>query len=290
MERETARHQASEMLRAFASVGAGQFDVTWTNRAGEKQLFRRGVALDVLMRWMPQLLDQAARQERNLIVRPCPPPVFLQLDDLDAAALARVRPAAFLTLDTSPGNHQAWLALAGSTNDDFARRVRKGTGADVTASGATRVAGSINFKDKYAPDFPYVKIGHVTPGRMVTTDELQSMDLVAPAELPKPPRVSGAASYSRRNLKWPDYRKCLEGAPANHSGSGQDVSRADYTWCLIAADWGWSVEATAHRLMEESAKAKENGARYATLTATRAAEAAMRAHNRQSVSLRPVSD
>jgi hypothetical protein len=32
---------------------------------------------------------------------------------------------------------------------DFARRLRKGTGADTTASGATRVAGSVNFK--YAP-------------------------------------------------------------------------------------------------------------------------------------------
>ena len=41
---------------------------------------------------------------------------------------------------------------------DFARRLRKGTGADPTASGATRVAGSLNFKDKYAPDFPRVAI------------------------------------------------------------------------------------------------------------------------------------
>ena len=30
--------------------------------------------------------------------------------------------------------------------------------ADLTASGATKIAGSLNFKDKYAPDFPRVKI------------------------------------------------------------------------------------------------------------------------------------
>jgi hypothetical protein len=51
----------------------------------------------------------------------------------------------------------------------------------------------------------------------------------------------------------------------------------DFTWCLIAADWGWPVEEIAARLMEESAKARDNGQAYALKTATRAAEAA--AHN-----------
>jgi RepB DNA-primase from phage plasmid len=55
----------------------------------------------------------------------------------------------FLTIETSPGNFPAWLALPGMEDKDFARRLRKGTGADTTASGATRVAGSVNFKDKY---------------------------------------------------------------------------------------------------------------------------------------------
>ena len=72
----------------------------------------------------------------------------------------------FLALETSPGNFQAWLALKGSEDKEFARRVRRGTGADATASGATRVAGSLNFKDKYAPDFPRVKIQPAQHGRM----------------------------------------------------------------------------------------------------------------------------
>jgi hypothetical protein len=41
-------------------------------------------------------------------------------------------------------------------------------------------------------------------------------------------------------------------------------------------DWGWSVEAVASRLMEESAKARENGQQYALLTATNAAAAVQR--------------
>lgn len=40
---------------------------------------------------------------------------------------------------------------------------------------------------------------------------------------------------------------------------------------MTAIDWGWSVDATADRLTEESAKAQENGERYALDTALNAA-------------------
>jgi hypothetical protein len=42
-----------------------------------------------------------------------------------------------------------------------------------TASGATRVAGSLNFKDKYAPVFPRVAIHQTNPGRMTNAAELE---------------------------------------------------------------------------------------------------------------------
>jgi len=40
---------------------------------------------------------------------------------------------------------------------------------------------------------------------------------------------------------------------------------------LLAIDWGWSVEDTCARLLEESSKARENGQAYAWLTAKNAA-------------------
>ena len=49
------------------------------------------------------------------------------------------------------------------------------------------------------------------------------------------------------------------------------MSRADFTWCRTATEWGWSVQDTASRLLELSTKAKENGEGYALLTAARAA-------------------
>jgi len=70
---------------------------------------------------------------------------------------------------------------------------------------------------------------------------------------------------------------CLERAPASQSRPGENrQSIADFTWCMIAIDWGWSIDQTAARLMEESTKARENGERYAVLTAQRASSAVAR--------------
>ena len=45
---------------------------------------------------------------------------------------------------------------------------------------------------------------------------------------------------------------------------------------MTAITWGWTVEETAERLMEESIKAKANGRGYADLTARNAALAVER--------------
>ena len=72
-----------------------------------------------------------------------------------------------------------------------------------------------------------------------------------------------------------------------HGEDRPDISRADFTWCRTAIEWGWSREATAARLMELSSKAKENGERYAILTATNAAESVDRQPYRLKDSPRP---
>ena len=278
MDGETAHRQACDMLDAFASVGARSFDVTWRTMETEARDFRQSVPIDVLKQHMPSVLDQATRLHRNVIVRPLSPPVFLQLDDLDDARLERVKPIAFLTLDTSPGSHQAWLALTGPVEDDFGSRVRKGAGADLFASGATRVAGSRNFKDKHAPRFPHVAIGAITPGRIVTMGQVETLGVVAPRPefAPASPRVPRYYRSPRGERKWPDYQKCLDGAPANAAGDGPKRAMADFAWCMIAADWGFSLQDTVARLIEQSTKAQENGKGYAIKTATKAAQAAAR--------------
>jgi len=80
-----------------------------------------------------------------------------------------------------------------------------------------------------------------------------------------------------RARRWPDYQRCLDGAPESKSRPGKPrESLADFTWCKTALDWGWTTQETAARLMEVSAKARENGERYAALTAQNAAAAVER--------------
>jgi hypothetical protein len=66
---------------------------------------------------------------------------------------------------------------------------------------------------------------------------------------------------------WPSYQRCVEDAPPARCGGLPDISRADFTFCLLAVDWGWGVKETAARLMQE------NGEAYALRTARNAAAA-----------------
>jgi hypothetical protein len=281
------------MLDTFASVGATHFDLTHINIDGVKRGFRPQQSLAQLKNSMPRLFPGAAERQNNIIIRPLSDKVlFVQLDDLDAAGLSRVGEVAFLTLETSPGNHQAWVAVSGLTTQeeakDFSRRLRKGTGADHSASGATRVAGTSNYKRKYEPEFPMVRISGSAPGRIVTREQLEGRGLVA---APEPevnfssftarthPGTNGNA-HSRKGKVWPDYARSLAGAPPSLQGNGPDRSMADFSWCMTAIDWGWSIEETAVKLPEVSEKAREKvqlrDEGYPLITAQNAAAAVAR--------------
>jgi hypothetical protein len=123
-----------------------------------------------------------------------------------------------------------------------------------------------------------VEITQASPGKITTTDELACAGLVASAE-EAPSRFSNRVSRTRRAGKarrWPSYALCVQNAPPVHQGERPDISRADFTWCMMAIDWGHSPEDTAARLMEVSVKAQENGEGYATTTAANAAAAVAR--------------
>ena len=224
--------QAWQMLDTFASLGVHSFDVTQTNIDGHKRGFRPRESLEPLRRWMPFLWESAITRQRNIIVRPRGATIELvQLDDLSEAVLERVRSAAFLILATSAGNHQAWVAVP-ECGPEFTRRLRQGSGADPSASGATRIAGSLNFKRKYAPDFPSVSIVQAALKRTATCAELEALGLVAAAssKLPLPSRRVSPQSQVK---PWPNYERCLRNAPLAHNSDKPDVSRADFTFCLL---------------------------------------------------------
>jgi hypothetical protein len=53
----------------------------------------------------------------------------------------------------------------------------------------------------------------------------------------------------------PDYERCVAGAPLNREGNGPGRSMVDFVWCTMAAQRGWSIEDTADKLLEVSARA-----------------------------------
>ena len=110
--------------------------------------------------------------------------------------------AAFLILRTSPRGQQAWVAVTNAPRG-FAARLKEGTGADKEASGATRVAGTANFKPAYAPNFPRILIDAAQPGLRVTTQTLDAMGVVAPAR--PVPMASSSAVASSGGLRTVSY-------------------------------------------------------------------------------------
>jgi hypothetical protein len=105
---------------------------------------------------------------------------------------------------TSPGNHQAWIAVSGvskTESKEFIRRVRKVVGnVDKSASGASRIAGVENWKIKNLPEPPVVTIVYGVLGRVMTPERLQEMGLLAepePMRIPVAPARISAASYDR---------------------------------------------------------------------------------------------
>src|SRR5262249_52499857 len=144
-------------------------------------------------------------------VRPIVPQALslIQLDDLTSSQVDRVRAFCFLILETSPENFQAWLAVKGA-DAETARRVTKAAGADPNASGATRLAGSYNFKAKYAPNYPRVRLHSIAPQHTLTVGELDHAGLIAPEEhTPCAPRRAPTARRRHRLLVWPSYARCL---------------------------------------------------------------------------------
>jgi hypothetical protein len=190
----------------------------------------------------------------------------------------------FIIHATSPGNHQAWIAVSGVPEGkeafkEFTRRVRNAVGGnDKSASHATRVAGTENFKTKYAPEFPTVSIVETHPGRLMTPDQLESLGLLVPPEPVKTSTVKftrRGEGTSAKDRQWPSYEMSLAGAPRSHDGSGPDRSRADFWWSYLALQRGWNVEETEAKLVEVSEKARERArlgdAGYVHVTVTNAA-------------------
>lgn len=105
--------------------------------------------------------------------------------------LEQLRLASFLILRTSPSNFQACVAVADG-DADFARRLKKGTGGDLAASGATHVSGSLNAKEMYSPALPRIETIHTSYGLVVTRAKLEALGVTTPPEKDASATISSA--------------------------------------------------------------------------------------------------
>jgi hypothetical protein len=185
----------------------------------------------------------------------------VQLDDLDqsgpGSSAARSGRPLFSPLQTTPENHQAWVALSGITDPpnskDFRPQAQERLGRRCDRSGATRVAGTTNYKCKHDPDFPKSPFWIPSPAVLSTPAHLEASGLVAEPE----PRKTGDGRplpVSRGHEKAVRTRT-LAGLSAT-PGSGSAQSRqyrpgsqaSRFVRCITALDWGYSTEETANKL------------------------------------------
>ena len=138
------------------------------------------------------------------------------------------------------------------------RRVRKALGGldDKSASGATRIAGTENWKQKNLPEPPVVTIVHAVPGRVMTPEQLEQMGLLAPPEPVKAPASPPRVSETQNTRRWPSYEISLMRAKKRKDGM-PDRSDADFKWCLTALTGGKTIGDTEAKLLEVSERAKE---------------------------------
>ncbi len=265
---------ALKMLEAFLSVGAGPFDIIVTSPDKKQLGYWEGRPEYKIRQEIGPIIWAANKHKQNTIIRPyCSGLTLIQMDDLGPVQVERVKPATFLIIQTSPGSFQAWAAVSDG-NQPFEGRLKKGVGADPGANGATRIAGSLNCKPKYRPNYPRVEITHTSSGRMVDRAYLESLGLVAPPipaqKAPAPKGGAGGPPCASpvSPAKWPDYQRCLQEKKG-------DRSRADWDYAWKALDRGWDIEEVVKRLLTLSGKAQEKGPQggyeYALQTAEKAA-------------------
>jgi hypothetical protein len=253
--------EAETAANAFASVGIRHVKVVFVDDTKSRQpkdscQLAEGMCLDEFRRRLPAYIERNSRSPvESMTVRLHfkGETRLFQVDDCDADVLRLLAPFSFLQFATSPGNAQAWLALAGDLVPEEYKRLRSQlllklapTGANGGAYGSARWPGTLNRKPKrrYADgESPRVQLLRVAYGLRVTADELEAARLLAPP--PSSPKIETAPVIGTRTpYGWPNMSDFLARA-------GGDRSRAEMARCVAALGQGWpraNVEAQLSRI------------------------------------------
>jgi hypothetical protein len=267
-------------LEAFKSVGTESFFSMYKCEATGKLISEFTRSAERFENELHTYFFKSEGEKVSFCVRP-KVDHLIQLDDLTEADVNLLQPVSFLSVETSPGNYQSWIALDA---DSSARRseIRRqligrlrelGSGVDESASGSLRFPGFRNFKSKYRDaGFPRVKVTAVKLGNRVLETILSDAGLLLPPPVLHPPanEVSSKFKHSSKSpTVFPSWeRECI----SLTSNGAVDRSKADFRWCMIASAWGWSQQEIRAELRRVSPLAAEESERYVERTVRRAAE------------------
>ncbi len=164
--------RTTEVVRAhLAGMGAERYDVGVYDRRNDAMLLRR--------EWTPAQVEASVgwfkgmnAQGRDIYIRPTGSSGLYIVDDVPAATVARMRAEGYApatVVETSPGNHQAWVRvsdapLSKGEGTAVARALAERFGGDLNSANwrhMGRLAGFTNRKEEHRqPDgrYPYVRL------------------------------------------------------------------------------------------------------------------------------------
>ncbi len=282
---------AARTVLAFQSVGAARFKLVLLAMqplgAQADCVGAEDITGGALLPRVAALVGRSELQGVSVCLRPSATKpdaqngALIQVDDCDPATVALLRPFAFLTVETSPGNFQVWLALPPDIGETARKDVRGRLLRQLNpksdpklpnggAFNSIRLPGCLNAKEKYRRkfgSFPRVRLVAAVMGLIVSPLELERAGLLAaPQEKPKPV----VTTNTKLPGAWPDYhsylndRATVDGKP--------DRSRADIRWAMACLGAGFPHYAVVAELDRLSSKAQRRRDGYAATTVEHAVE------------------
>jgi hypothetical protein len=284
--------EAQKLLEAFESVGVVEVKIVFISCVSSSGDYRCVGAEDVTVEHVRRRTDgyikRSEKQTQSVCLRPkspelrqgaavCSNGALIQVDDCSLEVLGRLAPYSFVTVETSPGNYQAWLALPKGITEGERVLVRerllrqlKDTGANGGAFNSVRLPGCLNAKEKYRDaqgHLPRVRVVDVAPSLMVAPSVLETAGLLA---APLPAKVTSIVTYNNSRIPTSevDYQYYL--SRSGNSDKSFDRSNADICYAMAMLRLGHPRHYIISRINDLSDKAKGRRDSYAEQTVDRA--------------------
>jgi len=273
---------AERVVEVFQSIGATRFKVVFISRVTLDGKYGLTDSYDEtlasLSKKLPAYLRRSDQRLESLCLRPRDG-MIVQVDDCDSEVAEKLRPFAFLVIETSPGNFQVWLALPLDFTDAarqelrerLLRRLNPKKDRKLPNGGAfnsLRLPGSINAKQKYVEkygSFPRVRLIHAALGRIVAPLELENAGLLAPVEKSQPVKAANHPAASKLPSYWPDFDEYLQ-RHWKEDENRPDRSSGEEAWVCACARVGWPRHLIIEQLSRLSLKQKGRRDNYIECT------------------------